>query len=69
MDPTVYDKINGGIHLVASGVNPGQAILAELMATSVLVFAVLMIAFDERNKSILAPMAIGLSVAAGIFAM
>ncbi|XP_046851394.1 aquaporin-8-like [Xenia sp. Carnegie-2017] len=49
-------------------INPGQGILAEALATSILVLVVLMVLLDERNKSKLAPLAIGLSVVGGIAA-
>ena len=64
-----YNQIAGGVHQLKTDVDPGQGILAEAVATSILVLAVLMIAFDENNKSVLAPLAIGFSVAGGIFAM
>ena len=65
----IYDAIIGGVHQVGQDVDAGQAILAELLATSILVLAVLMVACDDRNKSVLGPLAIGLSVGGGIFAM
>ena len=49
-------------------ISPGQGILAEALATSILVLVVLMVLLDERNKSKLAPLAIGLSVVGGISA-
>ena len=50
-------------------VSPGEAILAETVATSILVFAVLMVAFDRNNKSVLAPLAIGFAALGGELAM
>ncbi|XP_046851398.1 LOW QUALITY PROTEIN: aquaporin-8-like [Xenia sp. Carnegie-2017] len=50
-------------------ISPGQGILAEALATSLLVFVVLMVAFDERNKSKFAPLAIGFTVTGGILAI
>ena len=55
--------------MLGANVGPGEAILAEAVATSILVLAVLMVAFDDNNKSVLAPLAIGLAVGGGIFAM
>ena len=69
MSKQAYDDITGGVHMVGEGVDQGQAVLAEMLATTILVLAVLMVAFDGRNKSILAPLAIGLAVGGGIFAM
>ena len=65
----MYDRIEGGAHMLGYNVDPGQGILAESLATSILVLAVLMVAFDERNRSVLGPLAIGLAVGGGIFAM
>ncbi|XP_046851395.1 aquaporin-8-like [Xenia sp. Carnegie-2017] len=60
-------KMNfGGVRILGANINPGQGILAEALATSILVLVVLMVLLDERNKSKLAPLAIGLSVVGGI---
>ena len=64
-----YDTVIGGVHKLNDKVSPGEGILAETVATSILVLAVLMVAFDENNKSVLGPLAIGLAVGGGIFAM
>ena len=64
-----YDIVIGGVHKLHDKVSPGEGILAETVATSILVLAVLMVAFDENNKSVLGPFAIGLAVGGGIFAM
>ncbi|XP_028393977.1 aquaporin-8-like isoform X2 [Dendronephthya gigantea] len=69
MSSSDYHNVTGGIHQLGENIDPGQGILAEAVATSILVLAVLMVAFDENNKSVLAPLAIGLSVAGGIFAI
>ena len=69
MSSAMYDGITGGVHMLDSDVGPGEGILAEAVATSILVLAVLMVAFDDNNKSVLAPLAIGLAVGGGIFAM
>ncbi len=69
MPSAVYDSVTGGVHMLGTDVDPGQGILAEAIATSILVLAVLMVAFDENNKSVLGPLAIGLAVAGGIFSM
>ena len=69
MPSAEYDAIKGGVHMLGADVGPGEAILAEAVATSILVLAVLMVAFDDNNKSVLAPLAIGLAVGGGIFAM
>ena len=69
MPSAAYDSIKGGVHMLGNDVDPGQGILAEAVATSILVLAVLMVAFDDNNKSVLAPLAIGLAVGGGIFAM
>ncbi len=58
-----FDYINDGI------VKPGEGILAEAVATSMLVLAVLMVTFDENNKSVLGPLAIGLAMTGGIYAV
>ncbi|XP_062605108.1 aquaporin-8-like [Saccostrea cucullata] len=64
---TVYKSITGGAHTLGSGVYPGWAILAEGILTFLLVFTVLLTAVDE-NKTKLAPLAIGFSVAVDIIA-
>ena len=69
MPSASYDAVTGGVHMLGTDVDPGQGILAEAVATSILVLAVLMVAFDDRNKSVLGPLAIGLAVGGGIFAM
>ena len=69
MGKEIFDELHGGVQMLGRGVDPGQGILAEMLATSILVLAVLMVAFDERNKSVLGPLAIGLAVGGGIFAM
>ena len=50
-------------------VDIGQAILAEALATSVLVLVVLMVASDERNRSVLGPLAIGFAYGGARLAM
>ena len=69
MSSKQYTKTFGGVHMLGTDINPGQGILAEALATSLLVFVVLMVAFDERNKSEFAPLAIGFTVTGGILAM
>ena len=56
-------------HILHEDIDPGQGILAEAVATSILVLAVLMVTFDENNKSVLGPLAIGLAMTGGIFAL
>jgi glycerol uptake facilitator-like aquaporin len=73
MPSKMYDDVTGGVHMLYENdkfsVSPGEGILAEAVATSILVLAVLMVAFDENNKTVLGPLAIGLAVGGGIFAM
>ena len=71
MPSELYDGVTGGVHMLNDKLNvsPGEGILAEAVATSILVLAVLMVAFDENNKTVLGPLAIGLAVGGGIFAM
>ena len=69
MPSTSYGDVKGGVHMLGEKVSAGEGILAEAVATSILVLAVLMVAFDENNKTVLGPLAIGLAVGGGIFAM
>lgn len=55
--------------MLRDDVDPGEAILAEAVATSILVLAVVMVAFDDNNKSVLGALAIGLAAAGGVLAM
>ncbi len=60
---------DGFAHILAEDIDPGQGLLAEAVATSILVLAVLMVTSDENNKSVLGPLAIGLAMTGGIFGM
>ncbi|KAL3875609.1 hypothetical protein ACJMK2_033543 [Sinanodonta woodiana] len=62
----IYITIRGGSHALGKGVDPGWAILGEVVLTSVLVFTVLMSAVNRTTKSKLAPLAIGFAVAVDI---
>ena len=54
--------------MLGPGVEPGWAILAEAVLTTVLVFTVLMNAVNVKTKNNLAPLAIGFAVAVDIMA-
>ena len=80
MPSQMYYVKKGGVYVLnphvnpfgerlAAVVSPGEAILAEAVATSILVFAVLMVAFDRNNKSVLAPLAIGFAAVGGEVAL
>lgn len=61
---TVYEMINGGAHSKGDHVRNGTAVLAEIVATMLLVLVVLMTAVRNRDKSekVVAPVFIGLVV-------
>ena len=63
----VYESINGGSHSLGMDVKVGSALLAEILATSVLVLTVQMTAVDSKNKVPVAPIPIGFAVAIGIY--
>ncbi|KAK3582695.1 hypothetical protein CHS0354_013045 [Potamilus streckersoni] len=63
---SIYMTIKGGIHSLGTGVDPGWAIIGEVILTTVLVFTVLMSAVNSTTKSSLAPLAIGFAVAVDI---
>lgn len=65
----VYENINGGAHGLGSDVKVGSALLAELIATAVLVLTVQLTAVDSKTKSAVAPIPIGFAVAIGIYAI
>ena len=65
---SVYWAIQAGGHTLVPGVDPGQGILCELLLTAILVSTVILTAVDEDGKTVLAPLMIGLSVAADILA-
>ncbi len=71
MSDEMYHKAitDGDAHILHEDIDPGQGILAEAVATSILVLAVLMVAFDENDKSVLGPLAIGLAMTGGIAGM
>ena len=71
MSAEMYHEVTtkGREHFLHEDIDPGQGILAEAVATSILVLAVLMVASDENNKSVLGPLAIGLAMTSGIFGM
>jgi glycerol uptake facilitator-like aquaporin len=50
-------------------VNVGSALLAEILATSLLVLTVQMTAVDSKNNVPVAPIPIGFAVAVGIYGM
>ena len=68
MAKSTYEEMAGGAHSLGSDVTPAGAVLCEIVITWILVQSVLMTAVDEDNKSLLAPLIIGSSVAVGIFA-
>ena len=49
--------------------NVGSALLAEILATSLLVLTVQMTAVDSKNNVPVAPIPIGFAVAVGIYGM
>nr|XP_006813480.1 PREDICTED: aquaporin TIP1-3-like [Saccoglossus kowalevskii] len=63
----VYDYINGGATLKGDAYSLGEAVGCEWILTMILVSTVLQSAVDSK-PSVLAPMAIGLAVGAGILA-
>lgn len=65
----VYDGINGGAHGLGTDVKVGGALLAEIIATSLLVLTVQMTAVDSKTKTPVAPIPIGFAVAVGIYGM
>lgn len=65
----VYEGINGGAHGLGMDVKVGSALLAEILATSLLVLTVQMTAVDSKNKIPVAPIPIGFAVAVGIYGM
>ena len=65
----VYENINGGAHGLGTDVTIGSALLAEILATSLLVLTVQMTAVDSKNKVPIAPIPIGFAVAVGIHGM
>lgn len=65
---SVYSTIKGGTHHLGENVEPGWAILIEMMLTTLLVFTVLMSAVNPKTKTSLAPLAIGFAVAVDIMA-
>lgn len=64
----VYSTIKGGTHHLGENVEPGWAILIEMMLTTLLVFTVIMSAVNPKTKTSLAPLAIGFAVAVDIMA-
>ena len=65
-----YDEMmTEAVYMLDGYVKPGEGILAEAVATSILVLAVLTVAFDENNKIVLGPLAIGLAMTGGIYAV
>ena len=64
-----YKMMTEDVYMLDGDVKPGEMILAEAVATSILVLAVLMVASDENNKSVLGPLAIGLAMTGGIIAV
>ncbi|XP_070187779.1 aquaporin-8-like [Littorina saxatilis] len=68
LNKDVYTAIGGGAHTLGEGVTAGQGVLCEVVLTTVLVLTVLMTAVDPRNKSQLAPLAIGFAVTVDILA-
>ena len=59
---------NLGATLPADGVPIGRAFLVELLVTFLLVLVVIAVATDDRAESGIAPIAVGLALAAAIFA-
>jgi len=59
---------NLGATLPADGVPLGRAFLVELLVTFLLVLVVIAVATDDRAESGIAPIAVGLALAAAIFA-
>ena len=69
MPSELYDDKEGGVYMLRDDVDPGEAILAEAVATSILVLAVVMVSFDDDNKSVLGALAIGFAACGGVVAM
>ena len=65
---TTYEAINGGGHLLGSGISDAEGILCEIVLTLVLVQTVLLTAVDTDGKNPAAPFAIGLAVLVDILA-
>ena len=59
----------GGATVVADGVSFGQAVVAEVVGTFLLVTAIMALAVDRRAPAGWAPLGIGLALAAGILAV
>lgn len=56
-----------GATVPAHGVSFGRAFVVELLVTFLLVLVVISVATDERAEGAVAPLAVGLALAAGIF--
>ncbi len=62
------DEAQLGAVVPQASVSVGQAFLAEVLVTFVLVLVVVSVATDERAESAIAPVAVGFALAAAIFA-
>ncbi|ESP03879.1 hypothetical protein LOTGIDRAFT_156476 [Lottia gigantea] len=65
---SMYTQFGGGAHDLATTEHVGEAILCEMLLTTVLVLVILLVAVDPRTKTELAPLAIGMAVTVDIFA-
>lgn len=65
----VYESINGGAHGLGTDVKIGSGLLAEIIATSLLVLTVQITAVDSKTNTPVAPIPIGFAVAIGIYAI
>ena len=64
----MWQSVKGGSHSLGEGVSVGVGILTEILITTNLLIVILVSAVDNNTKSNLTSIAIGIAVAAGIFA-
>lgn len=67
--PSQYDPVELGTPAVGFNYEVGAALLAEVIITFFLMLVVYGAAVDKRGANIVAPLLIGLTITAGIFAM
>ncbi len=65
----LYAASNGGAQIPEADSNDGEAVVAEIVATMILVGSVLLTAVDSGGKNPVAPFAIGFSVLVDILAV
>lgn len=63
------DAVQLGVPALGAGISQGQAIVGELILTFFLMFVIFGTAVDQRSEKSIAPMAIGLTITADIFAL